>query len=46
MEEHLEQMLWRHLLVLILVKKPEEISELEYYELFDKLNIKPNIIEL
>lgn len=27
-------------------KKPEEISESEYYELFDKLNIKPNIIEL
>lgn len=27
-------------------KKPDEISELEYYELFDKLNIKPNIIEL
>lgn len=27
-------------------KKPNEISESEYYELFDKLNIKPNIIEL
>ncbi len=27
-------------------KKPEDISESEYYELFDKLNIKPNIIEL
>ncbi|MCX8095115.1 MAG: quinate 5-dehydrogenase [Caldisericia bacterium] len=27
-------------------KKPDEITESEYYELFDKLNIKPNIIEL
>lgn len=27
-------------------KKPNEISEEEYYQLFDKLNIKPNIIEL
>ena len=27
-------------------KKPNEIKENEYYELFDKLNIKPNIIEL
>lgn len=27
-------------------KRPNEIKENEYYELFDKLNIKPNIIEL
>lgn len=27
-------------------KRPEHISENEYYQLFDRLNIKPNIIEL